>query len=153
MDAERIKAIIELSKASGACEIAVQTDDGSIRVRRRPRVAQAQPPSEPPRGAAAVEPGKPMRGPEPTVQVAGDERVVRAAHVGWFHRGAGPDEEPFVEVGDHVAAGQALGTIETLKMSNQVTSEVSGEIKQILVEDGMEVEYGQPLFVIQPDRE
>jgi len=146
MDAERIKAIVELSKTSGACEIALETADGAIRVRRRPRVPPA--PAELTRDVAA-EPGEPPL--LPAAEAASQEHIVRAANVGWFHRGPGPDTEPFVEVGDHVTTDQPLGTIETLKMSNQVTTEVGGEIKEILVEEGMEVEFGQPLFLILPD--
>jgi acetyl-CoA carboxylase biotin carboxyl carrier protein len=141
MDPERIKAIIELSKASGACEVAVETANGSVRVRRRPRVAQpAAALAQPPEGQGPRE-----------VEATAQGHVVRAANVGWFHRGPRPDTEPFVQIGDHVAADRPLGTIETLKMSNQVVTEVSGEVREILVEEGVEVEYGQPLFVIEPD--
>ncbi|MGD8240384.1 MAG: biotin/lipoyl-binding protein [Armatimonadota bacterium] len=148
MDAERIKAIVELTKASGACEIALETADETIRVRRLPRVAQRAPAPEEgrsaPMGAAEA---------ERVMAAAPDEYLVRAANVGWFHRGAGPDTEPLVDVGDRVRPDEPLGTIETLKLSNQVVSEVGGEIKEILVEEGMEVEFGQPLFVLDTDTE
>jgi len=149
MDAERIKAIIELSKQSGACEIAVETPDGIVRVRRRPRVLQRQAPAEPALAVAAPEPTEA----EPAVGVQPEEYIVRAANVGWFHRGAGPDAEPFVEVGQQVERDQPLATIETLKMSNQVTAEAAGEVKEIMAEEGVEVEFGQPLFVIGSDAE
>ncbi len=156
MDPERIKAIIELTKTSGACEITVETADGLVRVRRRPRVAAAapEPSTEAPPSTAEATDSEPQLEPElEEIDVGPDGYVVRAANVGWFHRGAGPDAEPFVHVGDQVTTEQPLGTIETLKMSNNVLTEVAGEVVEILVEDGMEVEYGQALFVIRADAE
>ena len=146
MDVERIKAIIELAKRSGACEIAVGTEEGSVRVRRRPQLPTPRP-VEPVQEEAAQ--AERLAAPES----AAEQHIVRATNVGWFHRGGGPGAEPFVELGEHVEPQQPLATIETLKMSNEVTTEVAGEVKEILVEEGVEVEFGQPLFVIQPDTE
>lgn len=70
--------------------------------------------------------------------------------VGTFYRAPKPDAPPFVEVGDEVKIGQTLCIIEAMKLMNEVKSDYNGIVKQILVENGEPVEYGQPLFIIEP---
>jgi len=76
--------------------------------------------------------------------------VVEAPMVGTFYRAPAPGAEPFVKEGDYVEKGQTLCIIEALKVMNEIESEVSGIVRKILVEDGQPVEYGQPLFYIEP---
>jgi acetyl-CoA carboxylase biotin carboxyl carrier protein len=71
--------------------------------------------------------------------------------VGTFYRSPSPESSPFVNEGDHVTAGQTLCIIEAMKIMNEIESEVTGRITTILGEDGQAVEYGQPLFVVEPD--
>lgn len=70
--------------------------------------------------------------------------------VGTFYRAPKPDAPPFVEVGDEVKIGQTLCIIEAMKLMNEVKSDYNGIVKEILVENGEPVEYGQPLFIIEP---
>ena len=70
--------------------------------------------------------------------------------VGTFYRSSSPDKPPYVEVGDVVKKGQVLCIIEAMKLMNEIESETAGKIVQVLVENGAPVEYGQPLFVIEP---
>ncbi|HEX9137791.1 MAG TPA: acetyl-CoA carboxylase biotin carboxyl carrier protein, partial [Nitrospirota bacterium] len=67
-----------------------------------------------------------------------------------FYRSSSPDKPPYAEVGDVVKRGQVLCIIEAMKLMNEIESETAGKIVQILVENGNPVEYGQPLFVIEP---
>lgn len=69
--------------------------------------------------------------------------------VGTFYRSASPGTKAFVEVGQAVQSGDTLCIIEAMKILNQIESDKSGVIKQILVENAEPVEYGQPLFVIE----
>ncbi|KAB8316893.1 acetyl-CoA carboxylase biotin carboxyl carrier protein [Tolypothrix campylonemoides VB511288] len=71
--------------------------------------------------------------------------------VGTFYRAPGPSESPFVEVGDRVRSGQTVCIIEAMKLMNEIESEVSGQVIEILVQNGEPVEYGQPLMRINPD--
>lgn len=71
--------------------------------------------------------------------------------VGTFYRAPGPDESPFVEVGDRVSSRQTVCIIEAMKLMNEIEAEVSGQVVEILVENGKPVEYGQPLMRINPD--
>ncbi|MCS6869029.1 acetyl-CoA carboxylase biotin carboxyl carrier protein, partial [Thermus sp.] len=75
---------------------------------------------------------------------------VKAPIVGTFYRAPAPDAPPYVKEGDRVEKGQVLCIIEAMKLMNEIESEVSGVVKKILVQNGEPVEYGQPLFLIQP---
>jgi acetyl-CoA carboxylase biotin carboxyl carrier protein len=68
--------------------------------------------------------------------------------VGTFYRAASPGAKPFVEVGDSVEVGDTLCIIEAMKLMNEIESDKSGVVKQVLAENGQPVEFGQPLVVI-----
>ncbi|NYT50869.1 acetyl-CoA carboxylase biotin carboxyl carrier protein, partial [Parapusillimonas granuli] len=74
--------------------------------------------------------------------------VVKAPMVGTFYRAPNPGASPFVEVGQAVKEGEPLCIIEAMKLLNEIEADKAGVIKEILVENGEPVEYGQPLFVI-----
>ncbi len=71
--------------------------------------------------------------------------------VGTFYRAPAPGESPFVAVGDRVKSGQSVCIIEAMKLMNEIEAEVSGQVMEILVQNGEPVEYGQPLMRINPD--
>lgn len=74
--------------------------------------------------------------------------IVKSPMVGTFYRKSSPDSEPYVEIGKRVKKGDVLCIIEAMKLMNEIESEFDGEIIEILVEDGMPVEYGTPLYKI-----
>ena len=76
---------------------------------------------------------------------------ITAPMVGTFYRAPSPESPFFVEEGDRVTAGQTLCIIEAMKILNEIESEVTGRISKILMENAQAVEYGQALFVIEPD--
>lgn len=78
-----------------------------------------------------------------------DEVIIGSPMVGTFYASPSPEKEAFVNVGDIVKKGDVLCIIEAMKLMNEVESELEGEIRAILVEDGSMVEYGQPLFKIK----
>ncbi|NDJ23735.1 acetyl-CoA carboxylase biotin carboxyl carrier protein [Nostoc sp. B(2019)] len=82
-----------------------------------------------------------------------DQRLVEVPSpmVGTFYRAAAPGEAPFVEVGDRIRSGQTVCIIEAMKLMNEIEAEVSGQVMEILVQNGEPVEYGQPLMRINPD--
>jgi acetyl-CoA carboxylase biotin carboxyl carrier protein len=76
-------------------------------------------------------------------------QVVKSPLVGAFYAAPAPDKEPYIRVGDRVEKGDVLFIIESMKLMNEVTSEYSGIVTEILAENGQGVEYGQPILVIE----
>ena len=70
--------------------------------------------------------------------------------VGTFYRRPSPDDPEFIKVGDKINKGDVLCIIEAMKVMNEIQSDVSGELLEILVEDGVSVEFGQALYKIRP---
>ena len=89
--------------------------------------------------------------PPPSVPGSRSDLVeVTAPMVGTFYRAPGPEEPPFVEVGSRIGVGQAVCILEAMKLMNELESEVSGEVVEILVENGTPVEFGQVLMRLKP---
>ncbi|MCX7766092.1 MAG: acetyl-CoA carboxylase biotin carboxyl carrier protein [Candidatus Sumerlaeia bacterium] len=77
--------------------------------------------------------------------------VIKAPMVGTFYRAPSPDAPPYVEVGDPVKEDTVLCIIEAMKLMNEIKADCRGKVVKILVENGQPVEYGQPIFVIEPE--
>jgi len=75
---------------------------------------------------------------------------VTSPMVGTFYRSPAPDEPPFVDMGDRIRNGQTVCIIEAMKLMNELEAEVSGEVMEILVQNGEPVEYGQVLMRVNP---
>lgn len=82
-------------------------------------------------------------------QSEADVHQVLSPMVGTFYSRSNPDAEPFVEVGTKVQENQVVCVLEAMKLFNEIEAEVSGEIVEILAEDGQLIQYGQPLFIIK----
>ncbi|MGB9690817.1 MAG: acetyl-CoA carboxylase biotin carboxyl carrier protein [Candidatus Sumerlaeaceae bacterium] len=78
-------------------------------------------------------------------------KTINSPMVGTFYRAPAPDAPPFVDVGDRVKEDTTLCIIEAMKLMNEIKAEMRGKVVKILVENGMPVEYGQPLFLIEPE--
>jgi len=150
MDIRKIKKLIDLIEESDIAEIEISEGEESVRISRYSSVAPA------PQYAAAPAPIAVAAAPAAVSSVApaaAEEKIsghaVKSPMVGTFYRSASPGSAPFVEVGQSVSVGQTLCIIEAMKILNQIESDKSGKIKQILVENAHPVEYGQPLFIIE----
>jgi acetyl-CoA carboxylase biotin carboxyl carrier protein len=76
--------------------------------------------------------------------------TIEAPMVGTFYRAPSPDAQPFVRDGDRVKKGQVVCIIEAMKLMNEIESKVAGRVVKVLVENTQPVEYGQPLFLLEP---
>ncbi len=145
MDIRKIKKLIELVQESGINELEISEGEESVRICRgvvsAAPVAVAAPIAVAPVAApvAAAEAAAPV--------VSGHE--VRSPMVGTFYASASPESPVFVEVGQHVNAGDTLCIIEAMKMMNQIEADKSGVIKAILVQNEDAIEFDQPLFIIE----
>jgi acetyl-CoA carboxylase biotin carboxyl carrier protein len=119
--------------------------DTSVRVEAPPALAPM--PSLP----SATVPQITMQTPPPTSRSTEKLIEIISPMVGTFYRSPAPDEPPFVDVGDRIRTGQAVCIIEAMKLMNELEAEVSGEIAEILVQNGQPVEFGQVLMRVNPD--
>lgn len=79
-----------------------------------------------------------------------DGAYITAPLVGTFYTSPAPGEPPFVQVGDEVAANQTLCIVEAMKLMNEITAEEMGTVREVCLEDAMPVEFGTPLFYVEP---
>ncbi len=152
MDLRKLKTLIDLVSESGISELEVTEGEGKVRiVKNAPPVYVQQPSYAPQMAAAAPMPGNGMSEQAPAAAApaaAVQGHVVTSPMVGTFYRSPSPGAEPFVQVGDSVKEGQTLCIIEAMKLLNEIESDKAGVVKEVLIENGQAVEYGQPLFVI-----
>jgi len=156
MDLRKLKTLIDLVAESGIAELEITEGEGKVRIVKNvpaqngmqglPAGWQVQPQftAQAPAAPAAA-PAAPAAEAAPAA-VSG--HVVKAPMVGTFYRAPNPGAAPFVDVGQSVKEGDTLCIIEAMKLLNEIEADQSGTIKEILVENGQPVEYGQPLFVI-----
>ena len=143
MDLRKLKTLIDLVAESGIAELEITEGEGKVRIVKFSQtlqpVAYHQPAAA---GGRWPLPPLPRRAP-----AAIQGHVVKAPMVGTFYRSPNPGAAPFIDVGQSVKEGDPL-CIEAMKLLNEIEADKSGVIKEILVENGEPVEYGQPLFVI-----
>ena len=145
MDLRKVKRFIELAEAKSLAELEVSSRRGSgdERVDEHVRIVRVLRPST--SGSPAT-----TDAPAPTAEQtpAAPGHVVPAPMSGTFYRAPAPGETPFIEAGDTVAVGDVLCIIESMKMMNQIESDVAGQVAAVLVADGVPIETGAPLFRI-----
>lgn len=150
MDIRKIKKLIELVEESGINELEISEGEESVRISRGGTTVQAAPMMQAAPLAAPV--AAPTAAPAASVDAAPaaiSGHVVRSPMVGTFYSSASPDAPAFVEVGQHVNAGDTLCILEAMKMMNQIEADKSGVIKEILAENEDAIEFDQPLFIIE----
>jgi acetyl-CoA carboxylase biotin carboxyl carrier protein len=113
-----------------------------------PAATLPAPLTPPPATATAETAPAPPLAATPTVDPKWIE--VKSPMVGTFYRSPAPDEPPFVDVGDRIRTGQTICIIEAMKLMNEIEAELSGQVMEILVQNGEPVEYDQPLMRINP---
>ena len=153
MDLRKLKTLIDLVAESDIAELEVTEGESKVRIVKSGPAPQNQMVMMQPQGMQyapqyAAAPSAPAAAAVSDVPAEEPGHVVKSPMVGTFYRSSAPGSLPFVEVGASVKEGDTLCIIEAMKLLNEIDAEVSGVIKQILVENGQPVEFGQPLFVI-----
>ncbi|GBD28795.1 Biotin carboxyl carrier protein of acetyl-CoA carboxylase [bacterium HR31] len=141
---EEIRELVRIASEADITELEVEAGHLRVAIRKAPRGSAPPPTPVNPPAAAPTPPAPAPEAPSPHWV------PVTAPMVGTFYRAPGPDQPPFVQEGDRVEAGQTLCIIEAMKMFNEIPAEVSGRVVRVLAENGAPVEYGQPLFLIDP---
>ncbi len=161
MTNEEIRELLALFNDSGVAEMEVQRGENRVRFRRGilnheytlppQQLVQAPPLVMAPPIAMPTMPqtlfGQKPAAPPPVAE--DNNEVVKSPIVGTFYECASPGAAAFVKVGDRVEKGQVLCIIESMKLMNEIESEVSGTVVAKLVENGRPVEYGEGLFLIK----
>lgn len=153
MNLREIKELIELLQKSQLTELEVEKSGVRVRIRKDlpagPPQAVIVPPSVPQTSRESEQIAKPSPGSTPPEEEG--RMTLNSPVVGTFFRAPAPDADACVEVGDSVKKGEVICIIEAMKLMNEIESEYDGKIVAILVENGQAVEYGEPLFRIEPD--
>lgn len=144
MDLRKLKTLIDLVSESGIAELEITEGEGKVRIVKFSQTLQPVAYTEAVAAAAAPAPVAAA----PAAPAAPTGHTVKAPMVGTFYRAPNPGASPFVEIGQAVKEGEPLCIIEAMKLLNEIEADKTGVIKEILVENGEPVEYGQPLFVI-----
>jgi acetyl-CoA carboxylase biotin carboxyl carrier protein len=150
MDLRKLKTLIELVESSGIAELEIEEGEERVRITRAVAPAPTSTVVLPAALSAAAPAGSPTPAPAipPPSPIEAEGHQVTSPMVGTFYRAASPGAKPFVEVGDSVQVGDTLCIIEAMKLMNEIESDKAGVVKQVLVENGQPVEFGQPLVVI-----
>ena len=151
MNQREVRRLAELLREYGLSEVEVEQEGVRIRLRREAAPVAA---ASGPVGATAASPGAafPVAAAMPGAPGADDAHLlpIEAPMVGTFYRAPSPDAQPFIRDGDRVKKGQVVCIIEAMKLMNEIESKVAGRVVKVLVENAQPVQYGQPLFLLEP---
>jgi len=162
MDISYIKKLIKLLDESGIDEIEIEEEGKKVRVSKAHRDPSPQPVYFPavmsyPQGAQPAAPAPVQSDPPPSAETSAapkaDEKKyheILSPIVGTFYSAPAPNADRYVDIGSSVQPGTVLCIIEAMKLMNEIESDISGKVVQMLVENGKPVEYNQPLFLIDP---
>ncbi len=158
MDLKLIRNLVRLMERGELSELEIDDQKAGMRVHLK-RGTAAGPVAPvvmvPPAAHAAPMPDMggalPAQPPTPAEEGGRPAGVIEITSpmVGTFYRASGPDEDPFASVGSHVDDEAVVCIIEAMKVMNEIKAECSGEVVEILVENGEPVEFGQPLFLVK----
>ncbi len=151
MDLRKLKKLIDLVEESGIAELELTEEGETVRISRNftsSGPAQQHYANYAPAQYAVAPQAQAPQAAVTEVPAVEEGHAVKSPMVGSFYRSSSPDAKPFVEVGDTVAVGDTLCIIEAMKLLNEIESDKAGVVKKILVENGLAVEYGEPLFII-----
>ncbi|MBC7927889.1 MAG: acetyl-CoA carboxylase biotin carboxyl carrier protein [Bryobacteraceae bacterium] len=156
MTIEEIKELIQVVHETGIAELEVARGENRVRIRRS-NFASSQEIILPATSAGVAPSAAIYASPAPSgvpadlpAAIEDSPTYVKSPIVGTYYESSSPGSAPFVKVGDKVLAGQVLCIIESMKLMNEIESDVSGTVISKLVENGRPVEYGESLFAIRP---
>lgn len=151
MDLRKLKTLIDLVSDSNVSELEITEAEGKVRIVKSMGVAapvlvqQASVAAAPVAAPVAASPVAEA----PAAPAAPTGHAVKSPMVGTFYRSSSPGAAPFVQIGSVVKEGDTLCIIEAMKILNEIESDKSGTVTQILCENGQATEYGQPLFIVE----
>lgn len=151
MNLKEIKELINLMNENNLNELEIEREGTRIRIKKSPS-GKFEAVTEEPSAPRVVHAIKPDQEYVPRKKETPEENLVaiKAPMVGTFYRSPSPEAKPYVEIGQAIDVGQVVCIIEAMKLMNEIKSEVKGKIVEVLVENANPIEYGQPLFMVEP---
>ncbi len=150
MNLKEIKEMINLMNENNLLELEIEREGMRIKLKRgsletgsgMPVVEYSQAPAP---AAIALNPNEVSK-----EQISIKTTEIKSPMVGTFYRAPSPEAAPFVETGQEIEVGQVICIVEAMKLMNEIKSEIKGRVIEALVENAEPVEFGQPLFLIEP---
>jgi acetyl-CoA carboxylase biotin carboxyl carrier protein len=147
-DVKRIRRLVELMNEHELAEIDLRQADQRIRLRKGGEPVVTVGPLRPTAGSASGAAGDAVS----VVKAEEDLAVIKSPMIGTFYVSPSPEAPAFVKVGDHIGPTTTVCIIEAMKVFNEIPAEVSGQVVAVLVDNGEPVEFGQPLFKVDPHK-
>lgn len=144
MEIDDLKELMGLLKDTDITELQIEKDGIKIKIKREQFFAPLEIPT------AIQKKEETRKEAEVEARTEGGLITITSPLVGTFYLTPSPEAEPFVTVGSRIRKGQVICIIEAMKLMNEIESEVDGIVVKILVENGNPVEYGEPLFLVEP---
>lgn len=149
MNLKEIKELITLMNENELMELEVEREGMKVRLKKLTAgnietIAEGLPASK---IIQAIKPGERI---SESAKQESNFTTIKAPMVGTFYRAASPEAKPYAEIGQIVDVGQVVCIIEAMKLMNEIKSEIKGKVVEVLVENSRSVEYGQPLFKVEP---
>jgi acetyl-CoA carboxylase biotin carboxyl carrier protein len=148
MNIKEIKELINLMNENGLVELEIEREGMRIRLKKISSALEGQPTIIVEKQSVARQEFLPKE--EGIEKISANTVEIKAPMVGTFYRTPSPEAPAFVEVGAVIEPGTVICIIEAMKLMNEIKSEIKGKILEILVENAEPVEFGQPLFLIEP---
>ncbi|HTL71022.1 MAG TPA: acetyl-CoA carboxylase biotin carboxyl carrier protein [Candidatus Eisenbacteria bacterium] len=149
MNIKEIKEMIQLMNENGLSEIEMEKEGLKIRLKKGASGVEHTIYQEVRPASSAARPAEPEPKETPKSAAAVAKTLIKSPMVGTFYSSPAPDAPPFLQPGSQVQVGQVICIIEAMKLMNEIKSEVSGKIAEILVNNGDPVEFGQALFRVE----
>ncbi|OIX92847.1 acetyl-CoA carboxylase, biotin carboxyl carrier protein [Staphylococcus equorum] len=150
MNFKEIKELIEILDQSSLTEINIEDKGNVVNLKKETEIITPQISQQPMQQGVMSAPVSTQSSEEVNTNAVEDNlQTINAPMVGTFYKSPSPEESAYVQVGDSVTNESTVCILEAMKLFNEIQAEVTGEIAEILVEDGQMVEYGQPLFKVK----
>jgi oxaloacetate decarboxylase alpha subunit len=159
IDLEQIRSLLDVVGDTDITELTIESGEEKITIKKQQTMVASSlelPMMMPRAQAAAPATAAAHSAPEHEARPKEEESngkgliPITSPMVGTFYRAPSPTAKPFIDIGDVIAPGQTVCIIEAMKLMNDLPAEVSGRIVKVCVESGTTVEYGQPLFMVNP---
>lgn len=157
IDLDEVRALVKIASEADITELAVESPTLKVSIKKGPAgrtevhpIPNPATSTHPAATGTAAAPAGAHSTATVEVHVPDYMKTITAPMVGTFYLSPAPDAPPFVKEGDLVEAGQTVCIIEAMKLFNEIQSEFGGRVTRVLAESGTPVEYGQPLFLIEP---